>query len=155
VFVQIAGTQGRCGRGLVPAPETGTPRGADLKKHFTIGQDVEAKILGIDEAGKIRLSIAALGADDERGVFEAFKSSRGASAPAEAAAQATPGQGGRKDKPAPRNFGTLADLLPKGITAGSPKGVTAGSPKVTAGTPPKGAPPQARPTRRPPGDRSR
>jgi small subunit ribosomal protein S1 len=118
IFVQIAGTQGRSGRGLVPTPETATPRGADLKKHFAVGQDVEAKILSIDETGKIRLSIAALGADDERGVFEAFKSSQGAAQPAEGQPAA---QGARKEKPAPRGFGTLADLLPKGIAAPPPK----------------------------------
>src|SRR5262245_51734071 len=37
VFVQIDGTTGRGGRGLVPTAETGTPRGADLKKHFVVG----------------------------------------------------------------------------------------------------------------------
>ena len=78
IFVQVAGTQGRSGRGLVPTPETGTPRGADSKKHFSVGQDVEAKILNIDADGKIRLSIAALGADEERGLFEAFKSGQSA-----------------------------------------------------------------------------
>jgi small subunit ribosomal protein S1 len=113
VFVQIAGTQGRNGRGLVPTVETATPRGADLKKHFTVGQDVEAKILNIDESGKIRLSIAALGADDERGHFEAFKKSG-------EGGEAAPQKGGgeaKKEKPQVRGFGTLADLLPKGITA--------------------------------------
>jgi small subunit ribosomal protein S1 len=119
VFVQIAGTQGRSGRGLVPAQETGTPRSADLKKHFSVGQEVETKILNIDETGKIRLSIAALGADDERGLFEAFKSGQGKG---DAAAPAEGGKGAaRKEKPAPRNFGTLADLLPKGIAAPEPK----------------------------------
>src|SRR5262245_34938205 len=49
VFVQIAATTGRSGRGLVPTAETGTARGSDLKKHFAVGQEVEAKILSIDE----------------------------------------------------------------------------------------------------------
>jgi len=122
VFVQITGTQGRTGRGLVPTAETGTSRGADLKKHFLVGQDVEAKILHIDETGKIRLSISALGADDERGLFEAFKTSQGApAAAAGAAGAAAPAAGRTKEKPAPRNFGTLADLLPKGLAAAEPK----------------------------------
>jgi small subunit ribosomal protein S1 len=123
VFVQIAGTHGRSGRGLVPTQETGTPRGADLKKHFTVGQDVEAKILSVDETGKIRLSISAIGADEERGAFEAFKSA-GAAAPE--------GAGGKKekDKPAPRGFGTLADLLPKGIA--TPPAKAAPAPTATA-----------------------
>lgn len=96
VFVQIAGTGGRSGRGLVPTAETGTPRGADLKKHFVAGQDVEAKILHVDETGKIRLSISALKKDEERGEFEAF--AKGSV---------------KKDKPDVRGFGTLGDLLSK------------------------------------------
>jgi small subunit ribosomal protein S1 len=116
VFVQIAGTQGRAGRGLVPTPETGTPRGADLKKHFSAGQEVEAKILNVDaESGKIRLSFAALAGDDERREYEAFKSH---AAPAEDTEEAPPAKGGAKKPaakraPEPRGFGTLADLLKK------------------------------------------
>jgi small subunit ribosomal protein S1 len=101
VFVQIAGTQGRSGRGLIPTAETGTPRGADLKKHFTVGQEVEAKILNIDETGKIRLSIQALKADEERGEFESY------------ARTERSGPEAKPDKPAPRGFGTLGDLLKK------------------------------------------
>lgn len=103
VFVQIAGTSGRAGRGLVPASETATPRGADLKKHFVAGQEIEVKILSIDESGKIRLSIAALKADEERGEFEAYAQ----------AERAAPKKGAGQEKPAPRGFGTLGDLLKK------------------------------------------
>src|SRR5262249_61648592 len=110
VFVQIAGTQGRNGRGLVPTQETATPRGADLKKHFTVGQDVEAKILNIDESGKIRLSISAIQGDDEHRVYEAFKSKQSTEPAAEeAAAEPAKGkkQGAKKPgKPEPKNFGT-------------------------------------------------
>lgn len=103
IFVQIAGTSGRSGRGLVPTAETATPRAADLKRHFTVGQEVEAKILNVDESGKIRLSIAALRADEERGQFESY-------AKAERS-----GDGEKGGKAAPRNFGTLGDLLSKKI----------------------------------------
>ena len=125
VFVQIEGTFGRSGRGLVPSQETGTSRGADLKKHFAIGQDIDAKILAIDETGKIRLSISALGADDERGLFEAFKTGQAVAAPAAdgaAAAGATPQKGAPRKpaKPEPRNFGTLADLLSKTTVKAAP-----------------------------------
>jgi small subunit ribosomal protein S1 len=98
IFVQIGGTQGRGGRGLVPTSETGTPRGADLKKHFTVGQDVEAKILAIAEDGKIRLSMSALKADDERGEFTQFAEGE------------RKRQGGEETK---RGFGTLGDILSK------------------------------------------
>jgi small subunit ribosomal protein S1 len=134
VFVQIHGTNGRSGRGLVPTPETGTPRGADLKKHFVVGQDVEAKILSIDEEGKIRLSFAALGADDERGMFEAYKAGQSDRPPA-GAPDAKEAAAARKDKkPEPRGFGTLADLLSK-----------AGAKAEPAKAPAKAAPAKAAP----------
>ena len=102
VFVQIAGTHGRNGRGLVPASETGAPRGADLHKLFVIGAEVESKIVRVEDDGKIRLSISALAQDEERGQFEAFA---------------------KKEKPdakkeAPKTLGTLGDLFAKkGIVA--------------------------------------
>jgi small subunit ribosomal protein S1 len=117
VFVQISGTSGRGGRGLVPTAETATPRGADLKKHFTVGQELDAKILAIDPEGKIRLSIAAAKADEERGEFEAYLST-GEPPPADAPAAGEGEPGGKKPgakpkKPEPRGFGTLGDLLSK------------------------------------------
>jgi small subunit ribosomal protein S1 len=99
LFVQIQGTQGRGGRGLVPTAETSTPRGADLKKHFTVGHEIEAKILSIAEDGKIRLSLKAMAEDTERKDFESY--AKGAE------------QGAKAKAPAPRNFGTLGDLLKK------------------------------------------
>jgi small subunit ribosomal protein S1 len=136
VFVQIVGKQGRGGRGLVPTQETGTSRGADLKKHFAIGQDVEAKILNIDETGKIRLSISALGADDERGVFEAFKSSQGTSTSGAEGQPAAAAAAARKEKPAPRGFGTLGDLLPKGMAAAPPPKSAAPAPAAKTASAP-------------------
>ncbi len=103
VFVQVLGTQGRGGRGLVPVSESGTPRGADLKKHFTVGQDVDAKILAIAEDGKIRLSFSALKADEERAEFETFAQKERSPKEDAKAAQ----------KPAIRGFGTFGDLLSK------------------------------------------
>ena len=60
VFVRFAG-----GRGLVPASETGTPRGADLRKAFKVGDGFQALVLAIDEQNRIRLSKS--GAEDGRG----------------------------------------------------------------------------------------
>jgi small subunit ribosomal protein S1 len=104
VFIQINGTYGKQGRGLIPASETGSPRGADLHKLFAVNSEVESKIVRVEEDGKIRLSITALAADEERGQFEAFA---------------------KKDKKeeapkAPRSMGTLGDLLAKkGIGGGT------------------------------------
>ncbi|MEZ4311002.1 MAG: S1 RNA-binding domain-containing protein [Polyangiaceae bacterium] len=106
VFVQIAGTKDRAGRGLVPASETGTPRNADLKKHFTVGQEIDAKILAVAPDGKIRMSITALKSDEERADLAAFQK-----------AEEKKREG--SERPV-RGFGTLGDLM-KGVTAAPAK----------------------------------
>jgi small subunit ribosomal protein S1 len=136
VFVQIAGTSGRSGRGLVPTQESATPRGSDLKKHFTVGQEVEAKILNIDATGKIRLSIAALGADDEHKDFEAYRSGQtkaeaGAPRAGEGSAAGEVKAQAKAKKPEVRGFGTLGDLLPKIAPKASPKIAPKASPKAS------------------------
>jgi small subunit ribosomal protein S1 len=87
VFVVFPG-----GRGLVPASETGTERGTDLRRHYTLGQELKAAILEVDGAGKIRLSIPAAQRMEERAEMDAWK-------------KAQPSGGGAK------GFGTLGDLL--------------------------------------------
>jgi len=87
VFVRFAG-----GRGLVPASETGTPRGADLRKAFKVGDGFKALVLQIDELNRIRLSKS--GAEDAAERAEA----------AEYMQKAAPRQQGK-------GFGTLGDLL--------------------------------------------
>ena len=59
VFLQIEGTRGRAGRGLIPNAELGTPRGADTRKLFPAGMKLTAKVLETGE-GKLRLSIKAV-----------------------------------------------------------------------------------------------
>lgn len=118
VFVQIQGTHGRQGRGLVPTAETGTPRGADLRKLFPAGMEVEAKILSMAEDGKIRLSFKALTADAERKDFEAYERSKtGSGEEAKAAPEGGKPRSGTIPPPrrdaSPRSFGTLGDLLSK------------------------------------------
>jgi small subunit ribosomal protein S1 len=88
VFLQIDGTKGRAGRGLIPTAELGVARGADLRKHFPLGTKLKAKVLELAE-GKMRLSVRALRDDEERAQFEGFKG---------------------KDVSPPR-LGTLGDLL--------------------------------------------
>jgi small subunit ribosomal protein S1 len=92
VFLQIEGTKGRAGRGLAPTVELGTPRGADLRKTFPIGTKLKAKIIGLEEGGKIRLSLRALKDDEERADAETYRAKE-------------------KETAAPRGFGTFADLL--------------------------------------------
>jgi small subunit ribosomal protein S1 len=88
IFVQVDGTKGRAGRGLVPNAELGVPRGTDLRKTFPEGTKVTAKVLETGE-GKLRLSIKGAKDAEERADFEAAK---GKSA-------------------TPKSLGTFADLL--------------------------------------------
>lgn len=90
VFLQIEGTRGRAGRGLIPNAELGTSRGADTRKLFPIGTKLKAKVLETGE-GRLRLSVRALAEDEERADFDSF----------------------RQNEAAPRKLGTLGDLLKK------------------------------------------
>lgn len=74
VFMQIDGTRGRIGRGLIPNAELGTPRGSDTRKLFPPGTRVTAKVLETGE-GKLRLSIKAVAEDEERADFDGYKAS--------------------------------------------------------------------------------
>jgi small subunit ribosomal protein S1 len=87
LFVRFAG-----GRGLVPASETGTPRGADLRKAFRAGDEVKCLVLDIDERGRIRLSKTQGEAAEERAEAREWMQR---SAP----------------RPGGKGFGTLGDLL--------------------------------------------
>ncbi|WP_241759370.1 S1 RNA-binding domain-containing protein [Pyxidicoccus parkwayensis] len=90
VFLQFAG-----GKGLLPASETGTERGTDLRKHYSLGQEVKVAILDIDASGKIRLSVTAAQRAEERAEVEAWQKTQ------------QPQGAGKK------GFGTFADLLSK------------------------------------------
>jgi len=88
LFVRFPG-----GRGLVPASETGTQRGTDLRRAFKVGDEIECAISARDEQGRLRLSkIEAEAAAERKEAQEYMK-------------QAAPqGRGGK-------GFGTLGDLL--------------------------------------------
>jgi small subunit ribosomal protein S1 len=88
LFVRFAG-----GRGLVPASETGTPRGTDLRRAFKVGDELECAISAIDEQGRLRLSKA-----------EAEKAAERKEAQEYLRRAAPQGRGGK-------GFGTLGDLL--------------------------------------------
>lgn len=80
------------GKGLVPASETGTERGTEMRRAFQLGQELKAEILEIDSSGKIRLSVAGAQRAEERAEMEQWRRSQ------------SKGAGGK-------GFGTLADLL--------------------------------------------
>jgi small subunit ribosomal protein S1 len=86
VFVRFAG-----GRGLVPASETGTPRGADLRRSFKPGDELTCAIVAIDEGGRIRLSKTEAEHAAERKEAQEYMA--------------------RSPRPSGKGFGTLGDLL--------------------------------------------
>lgn len=88
IFVQLDGTKGRAGRGLIPNAELGVPRGTDLRKAFPEGSRVTAKVLETGE-GRLRLSIKGAKDAEERADFEAVKGKNAT----------------------PKSLGTFADLL--------------------------------------------
>ena len=86
VFVSFPG-----GKGLIPASETGTDRGTDLKRHFKLGDTLQAALIDIDASRKIRLSVTGAEKAEERASLEEWKKSQA--------------------KPGGKGFGTFADLL--------------------------------------------
>lgn len=83
------------GKGLVPASETGTERGTDLKRVFPMGTEVKAEIIEA-EGNKLKLSIVAAVRSEERADLEAWKKTQ------------KPAGGGKS------GLGTLADKF-KGL----------------------------------------
>lgn len=86
VFIEFEG-----GTGLIPASETGTERGTDLKRVFPMGKELKAEVIEL-EGSKVKLSITAAQRSEERADLDAWKATQ------------KPAQGGGK-----AGFGTLAD----------------------------------------------
>lgn len=90
LIVRILGATGRAARGFIPAGQTGTPRGTDLRRLFKQGSVLEAKVIDVDpRRGEPKLSIKAMKEDEERKAHRDYR-------------QALQREGG---------FGTLGDLL--------------------------------------------
>jgi small subunit ribosomal protein S1 len=90
VVVRLLGITGRTARGFVPAGQTGTARGTDLRKTFRPGAIIDLKVIDIDpKRGEAKLSIRGLKDDEERKAHREYR-------------QKLKAEGG---------FGTLGDLL--------------------------------------------
>jgi small subunit ribosomal protein S1 len=95
LVVRILGVTGRGARGFIPAGQTGTARGSDLRKHFPAGQQFMAQVVDIDpRRGEPKLSISRFHEDEERSAHREY----------------------RKKLAAEANFGTLGDLLRKSLS---------------------------------------
>ena len=74
VVVRLLGVTGRAARGFIPAGQTGTSRGTDLRKHFRPGSVIEAKIVDVDpRRGEPKLSIRGLKDDEERRAHKEYR----------------------------------------------------------------------------------
>ncbi|MSP25806.1 MAG: S1 RNA-binding domain-containing protein [Myxococcales bacterium] len=72
--VRILGATGRGSRGFVPAGQTGTQRGADLRKTFPPGTKLDAKVLEVDpRRGEARLSLRAVKDDEEKRSYRDYQ----------------------------------------------------------------------------------
>lgn len=92
LLVRILGATGRQARGFIPAGQTGTPRGTDLRRIFPAGTTHEAKVIEIDpRRGEAKLSIKGLKEDTEKQAYSDY----------------------RKTVAQEAKFGTFADLLKK------------------------------------------
>jgi small subunit ribosomal protein S1 len=90
LIVRVLGAMGRQSRGFIPAGQTGTERGSDLRKHFKAGKILDTKVLDVDpRSGEPKLSIKGHAEEEERRAHKEYR-------------QKLKAEGG---------FGTLGDLL--------------------------------------------
>jgi len=76
LLVRILGATGRNSRGFVPAGQTGTARGTDLRKLFPVGSEHEVKVIDIDpRRGEAKLSLKALKEDSEKAAYSEYRAS--------------------------------------------------------------------------------
>jgi small subunit ribosomal protein S1 len=92
LIVRILGVTGRSARGFIPAGQTGTARGTDLRKKFREGTPLTVKVIDVDPRRmEPKLSIKQHAEDEERSAHREY----------------------RKQVAKDSGFGTLGDLLAK------------------------------------------
>jgi ribosomal protein S1 len=98
LIVRVMGVTGRQARGFIPAGQTGTQRGTDLRKHFKAGKVLDTKVLDVDpRTGEPKLSIRGYAEEEERRAHKEYR-------------QKLKAEGG---------FGTLGDLLKQRLSGAS------------------------------------
>jgi small subunit ribosomal protein S1 len=98
LIVRVLGVAGRQARGFIPAGQTGTQRGTDLRKHFKAGKVLDTKVLDVDpRTGEPKLSIRGFAEEEERRAHKEYR-------------QKLKAEGG---------FGTLGDLLKQRLSGAS------------------------------------
>jgi len=96
LIVRVHGVTGRQARGFIPAGQTGTLRGTDLRKAFKAGRVLDTKVLDVDpRTGEPKLSIRGYAEEEERRAHKEYR-------------QKLKAEGG---------FGTLGDLLKQRLSS--------------------------------------
>jgi small subunit ribosomal protein S1 len=70
VFVNVEGL----GSALLPASESGVPRGQDLGKALPLGTELELLVIDVDERGRAKVSLTAREREDERALVKSYAS---------------------------------------------------------------------------------
>jgi small subunit ribosomal protein S1 len=73
IVCRVPGVIGKRARGFIPNSESGHERGADLRKLFPVGSEVEVKVVGTDRDGGLRCSPKALAVDEERRAVKDYR----------------------------------------------------------------------------------
>jgi small subunit ribosomal protein S1 len=74
LIVRVLGVTGGAARGFIPAGQTGTARGTDLRREFPAGTVLEAKAIEVDsKRGECKLSIRAVKEDTEKAAFNEYR----------------------------------------------------------------------------------
>lgn len=79
VFVKLdplPGSDGKEISALLPASETGTPRGADLGKALPLGTKLSLLVIDVDDRGRLKVSKVAREQAEERALVDAYKSDK-------------------------------------------------------------------------------
>ena len=112
------------GEGLVPARDLGLPPGADHRRAFPVGREVQVVVTNRDGAGKMRFSVSGVAAVEERRNYREFT----------AAGKGLGGSGG---------LGSLGDIMREKLGMG-------GAPQAVDGTSAAPAAPSQPPSPNPP-----
>lgn len=65
------------GSALVPASETGTPQGSDLRRALPIGTVLDVMIIDIDDKGRVKASHTAIERAEERAALDSYQKGSG------------------------------------------------------------------------------
>ena len=119
------------GDGLVPIRELGLPPGADHRRMFPPGKELDIVVIDVNAAGKMRFSATQVARVEEANNFREF-----------AKGQKTEGETGPAAEPSKVSLGSLGDVLRRKLNLPEPAPAAAKPPQPEA----RSAPTQSTPS---------